>query len=78
LLILTADSIDQAAAQSIGLGEDFPAEQLQQAFNEMQNEFEALSTRSRHIIVKGSTHGINLDKPDVVIKAIQDMVAMVK
>lgn len=77
LLILTADSVDQAAVQSIGLGEDFPAEQLQQAFNEMQNEFEALSTRSRHIIVKDSTHGINLDQPQAVIDAILDMVTLI-
>lgn len=76
LLILTADSLDEAAAQSIGLGEDFPAAQLQQAFNELQNEFEALSTRSRHIIVKDSTHGINLDQPQAVIDAILDMVTL--
>jgi pimeloyl-ACP methyl ester carboxylesterase len=76
LLILTADSLDEAALQSIGLGEDFPAARLQQTFNELQNEFEALSTRSRHITVKDSTHAINLDQPQAVIDAILDMVTL--
>jgi pimeloyl-ACP methyl ester carboxylesterase len=76
LLILTADSLDEAALHSIGLGDDFPAARLQQTFNELQNEFEALSTRSRHIAVKDSTHGINLDQPQAVIDAILDMVTL--
>lgn len=76
LLILTADSLDQAALQSIGLGDDFPADRLQQTFNELQNEFETLSTRSRHVIVKDSTHAINLDQPQAVIDAIREMVTL--
>ena len=78
LTILTADSIDEAGVKSIGLGDDFPAAEVQQAFNEMQNEFEALSTNSTHIIVKDSTHAIPLDKPDAVIKAILDVVVMAR
>jgi len=78
LLILTADSLDEAALQSIGLGDDFPAAQLQQTFNALQTEFEALSTNSTHILVKDSTHAINLDQPEVVIKSILDMVEMVR
>lgn len=78
LYILTADSFDEAAVKSIGLGDDFPAAEIQQAFNEMQNEFEALSTNSTHIIVKDSTHAIMLDQPRAVIKAILDVVAMTR
>lgn len=78
LLILTADSLDEAALQSIGLGDDFPVAQLQQTFNALQTEFEALSTNSTHILVKDSTHAINLDQPEVVIKSILDMVEKVR
>jgi len=76
LIVLTADSPDDAALKSIGLGDDFPAAQLQQSFNELQAELAALSTNSRHLIVKDSTHAINLDQPDVVIKSILDMIEM--
>ena len=76
MLILSADSMDEAALRSMGLGDDFPAAQLQGTFNDLQNEFEVLSTNSTHIIVKDSTHAINLDQPGVVIKAILDMVKM--
>jgi len=78
LIVLSADGIDDAVLKSIGLGDDFPAAQLRQSFHELQAELAALSTNSTHIIVKGSTHAINLDQPDVVIKSILDMVEMVK
>ena len=78
LIVLTADSPDDAALQSIGLGDDFPAAELQRSFNELQTELAALSTNSTQIIVKDSTHAINLDQPDVVIKAILDMVETVR
>lgn len=75
LFILSADTPDEAALKSIGLGDGFPAAELQRTFNELQNEFEALSTNSTHLIVKDSTHAINLDQPAVVVKAILDLVA---
>jgi pimeloyl-ACP methyl ester carboxylesterase len=76
LIVLTADSPDQTALQSIGLGDDFPAAELQRSFHELQTELAALSTNSTHIIVKNSTHAINLDQPQAVIDAILDMVAL--
>ena len=78
LIVLTADSLDDAVLKSIGLGDDFPAAQLQQAFIKLQTELAALSTNSKQIVVKDSTHAIPLDKPDVVIKAILDMVEMAR
>lgn len=78
LIVLSADSIDDAVLKSIGLGDDFPAAQLQQAFHELQAELAALSTNSMHVFVKNSTHAIPLDKPDVVIKSILDMVEVVR
>ena len=78
LFILSADTPDEAALQSIGLGADFPAAQLQQTFNDMQNEFEELSTQSTHMVVKDSTHAINLDRPEAVIEAILDLVKIIQ
>jgi pimeloyl-ACP methyl ester carboxylesterase len=78
LIVLSADTFDKAALQSIGLGDDFPAAQLQQSIHELQVELVALSTKSTQIMVKNSTHAINLDQPGVVIKAILDMVAMTR
>lgn len=78
LIVLSADSIDDAVLKSIGLGDDFPAAQLQRSFHELQTELAALSTNSTHIFVKDSTHAINLDQPDVVIKSILDMVEMLR
>jgi pimeloyl-ACP methyl ester carboxylesterase len=78
LFILSADTPDEAALHSIGLGDDFPAVELQQTFNDLQDEFESLSTNSTHVIVKDSTHAINLDQPRAVIKAILDVVALAR
>jgi pimeloyl-ACP methyl ester carboxylesterase len=41
--------------------------------NENHNELAALSTRGKRIIVEGSGHFIQLDKPQVVIDAIQEV-----
>jgi pimeloyl-ACP methyl ester carboxylesterase len=41
--------------------------------NENQNELAALSTRGKRIIVEGSGHFIQLDKPQVVIDAIREV-----
>jgi pimeloyl-ACP methyl ester carboxylesterase len=62
----------------MGLPDDFDAAQIQQTWLELQAELAALSTNSEHILVKDSTHAIELDKPDVVITAILDMVEMVR
>jgi pimeloyl-ACP methyl ester carboxylesterase len=41
--------------------------------NGLQDELAALSTRSRHIIVKDSGHFIQLDAPQVVIDAVREV-----
>jgi pimeloyl-ACP methyl ester carboxylesterase len=79
LAVLTAETtLDPAALQSMGLPDDFDTAQIQQTWLELQAELAALSTSSSHLIVKDSTHAIELDKPDVVIKAILDMVEMLR
>jgi len=79
LIVLTAENtLDPAALQSMGMPDDFDAAQIQQTWFELQAELAALSTNSEHIIVKDSTHAIELDKPGVVITAILDMVKVVR
>ena len=80
LIVLTAENtLDPAALKSMGLPpDDFDAAQIQQTWLELQAELAALSTNSEHIIVKDSSHAIELDKPDVVITAILDLVEMVR
>jgi pimeloyl-ACP methyl ester carboxylesterase len=43
------------------------------AWQQMQNELASLSTRSMHIIVKNSGHYIQLDQPEVVVKAVREI-----
>ncbi|MBE0681126.1 MAG: alpha/beta hydrolase [Anaerolineales bacterium] len=49
------------------------AQQLADIANDMQDELAALSTRSKWIVVEDSGHFIQLDKPQVVIDAIQEV-----
>jgi pimeloyl-ACP methyl ester carboxylesterase len=44
------------------------------AWQQMQDELAHLSTRSTHVIAKNSGHYIQLDRPDVVIAAVRDVV----
>lgn len=40
------------------------------AWNQMQEDLKKLSTRSRRIIAKGSTHYIQMDRPDLIEKQV--------
>ncbi|MGO8796833.1 MAG: alpha/beta fold hydrolase [Candidatus Sulfotelmatobacter sp.] len=44
------------------------------AWSQMQEELAQLSTRSTHVIAKNSGHYIQLDRPDVVIEAVRNVV----
>ena len=46
--------------------------------NQMQEELRGLSTRGTRVVVKGSGHFIQQDRPDVVIKAIHEIVDQVR
>jgi pimeloyl-ACP methyl ester carboxylesterase len=43
---------------------------IARAWNQMQENLKGLSTRSRRIIAKGSTHYIQLDHPDLIEKEV--------
>lgn len=79
LIVLTAEStIDPAVLESIGMSADFDIGQIQQIWLELQAELAALSTNSEHIVVRDSTHAIQLDQPGIVIESIRGMVEKVK
>jgi len=79
LIVLTAEStLDPATLEAIGLPADFDSSQIQQIWLELQAELAALSTNSEHIVVKDSSHAIQLDQPDVVIDAIRRMIEMTR
>jgi pimeloyl-ACP methyl ester carboxylesterase len=44
------------------------------AWQQMQRELAQLSTRSTHVIAKNSGHYIQLDRPDLVIEAVRNVV----
>jgi pimeloyl-ACP methyl ester carboxylesterase len=49
-----------------------------EAWQKMQNELARLSTRSRQVIAKNSGHYIQLDRPDLVLDAVREVVNEVK
>lgn len=76
LLVLTSENIVEAETlRSIGLPVDFPVEQIQSTWLALQGELASLSTNSTHLIAEGSGHAIHLDRPDLVVTAIQQVFA---
>jgi pimeloyl-ACP methyl ester carboxylesterase len=55
----------------------YPREMLP-AFLESQDDLARFSTRSTHVIAKGSGHQIQKERPDLVIAAIRQVVEQVK
>jgi len=50
------------------------AETLQASWYELQGEIKALSNQSELVIAEGSGHAITLERPDLVVEAIQQVV----
>lgn len=60
------------------LGADISAEvadQYEKVWQELQVELAALSSNGKRIVAEGSGHNIHLDQPELVINAIQDVLA---
>lgn len=45
---------------------------------EMQENLRTLSTRSRRIIARGSGHRVQIDRPDVIVSAVGEMVSQLR
>lgn len=77
LIVLTAETtVDPETLQTIGMPADFDASRIQQIWYVLQAELAALSTRGEQIIVKDSTHAIQMDQPQAVIDAIHKVMEM--
>ena len=53
-------------------------EQRQRERNEQQQDLVRLSTHGEQVVVPGSDHEIQLDAPDIVVRAIRDVMSRVK
>jgi pimeloyl-ACP methyl ester carboxylesterase len=79
LIVLTAEqSIDVATLKAMGYDTKLNLQALQKTWLELQNELAALSINNEHIIVKDSSHTIELDQPQAVIDAIRKVVEMTR
>jgi pimeloyl-ACP methyl ester carboxylesterase len=79
LIALTADApYPPAEVQALGLSTREDAERLQAAWRELGDEEAAWSRRGRHWLVRNAHHYIQFDRPDVVIRAVQQVVAAVR
>ena len=52
---------------------DVPIEEIQSTWLVLQDELASLSTNSTHLIAEGSGHAIHLDRPDLVVDAIDQL-----
>ncbi len=52
--------------------------QMQALWTQLQADLATWSTRSRHEIVPDASHTIQFDRPDVVIKAVREVVMDVR
>ena len=56
----------------------FSSAEERRAWSEMQNEIAALSQNSIHQVVQDTGHNIQMERPDAVIEAIEELVAAVR
>jgi len=72
LIVLSAKDAQSAEAmRAEGAPDNFPFDEIQTTSQVLQRELASLSTNSTHILVADSGHYIQLDRPEQVIKAIQ-------
>jgi len=79
LIVLTAETtIDPSLLAMQKIPENLSEEWVHQVWMGLQDELAALSTNSTHVVATGSGHGIQLDRPDLVIEAIRKLVEATK
>jgi pimeloyl-ACP methyl ester carboxylesterase len=78
LVVLTATrklSPDELQAAGMTQAQEI---QMQTLWNQLQADLATWSTHSRHEIVPDASHAIQFDRPDVVIKAVREVVINVR
>jgi pimeloyl-ACP methyl ester carboxylesterase len=51
---------------------------MNNTWQQMQEELAQLSTKSTHVIARNSGHYIQLDRPDIVVNAVDQMVSQIR
>jgi pimeloyl-ACP methyl ester carboxylesterase len=78
LVVLTAArKLSPDELQAAGMSQEQEI-QMQTLWNQLQANLATWSTRSRHEIVPDASHAIQFDRPDVVIKAVREVVIDVR
>jgi pimeloyl-ACP methyl ester carboxylesterase len=78
LVVLTAMApTPEAALESAGMTRE-QGDRMRVAWKALHDEEATWSTRSRHELVPDATHYIQLDRPDVVISAVREVVGAVR
>ena len=78
LVVLTAMApTPEAVLKSAGMTRD-QGDRMRTAWKALHDEEATWSTHSRHELVPDATHYIQLDRPDVVIKAVREVVGAVR
>lgn len=77
-LVVLSHGIPYSAVIPPDLIPGFPWDKVEQVWQELQNELAALVPNARHVIAKKSGHYIQLQQPELVIDAIQQIVQEVR
>jgi pimeloyl-ACP methyl ester carboxylesterase len=78
LVVLTGTrKLSPDELRAAGMGQDQEI-QMQALWTQLQADLATWSTRSRHEIVPDASHNIQFDRPDVVIKAVREVVMDVR
>ncbi|MDQ5851586.1 MAG: hypothetical protein M3380_05835, partial [Chloroflexota bacterium] len=78
LIVLSQGHRDPASVPS---GAAITPEVLQdydQTWEQLQLELAALSTHGKRLVAEGSGHNIQLDRPDLVVRAIEELLAVAR
>ena len=78
LVVLTAMApLPADVLKTVGMTRD-QGDRMQVAWKALHDEEATWSTRSRHELVPDATHYIQLDRPDVVIRAVREVISAVR
>ena len=78
MVVLSATNAQSAAAlDAMGLSKS-QGDRLLQVQHQLHAELAGLSCRGRHQIVPGSSHYIQIDRPNAVVDAIVEVVVAVR
>jgi pimeloyl-ACP methyl ester carboxylesterase len=75
LLVISHDPKTQLLPADFGVARE---KKFQADWNRMQEDMKALSTQSRRIVVKGSGHNIQIDRPQVLVRELAGFVRQIR